>query len=425
MEKKTIGTFIAALRKANGMTQKELAEKLNVSDKTISRWERNDASPDLSVIPVIAEIFGVTCDELLRGERKPVEQRMESITDETTHKGEKEKLRLLKSSFATYKNRTYISMGISGVGIIAAMIGNLALLKAVLGFLLGMIFYVVSAVCQAIFINRAFMAVEDAEIENSEILGYKYNVIMLAEKAFGINVLFFGFTSPLAVVDAYMGLGTDSMLIYGITGSVIALVIYSAICFFINGRLIKNGVCYPDTKTEEKFFHNRNLKLNVCTTTAIVLAFTIFVHVMGSAGIWSASQLADGIIFKDYESFIAYMEQDIPYNGYTSSDTEIQEVAPPAYYDADGEEITEDEALKEQLYDINHNVVCEYIRRNKTVSQISYESKEGDILPIRVRTYEDLRKADAKGNFINVCFCGVYVVEIAAAFVIYFKKRAK
>ena len=305
MEKKTIGTFIAALRKANGMTQKELAEKLNVSDKTISRWERNDASPDLSVIPVIAEIFGVTCDELLRGERKPVEQRMESITDETTRKGEKEKLRLLKSSFATYKNRTYISMGIAGVGIIAAMIGNMALLKAVLGFLLGMIFYVVSAVCQAIFINRAFMAVEDAEIENSEILGYKYNVIMLAEKAFGINVLFFGFTSPLAVVDAYMGLGTDSMLIYGITGSVIALVIYSAICFFINGRLIKNGVCYPDTKTEEKFFHNRNLKLNVCTTTAIVLAFTIFVHVMGSAGIWSASQLADGIIFKDYESFIA------------------------------------------------------------------------------------------------------------------------
>ena len=119
------------------------------------------------------------------------------------------------------------------------------------------------------------------------------------------------------------------------------------------------------------------------------------------------------------------MEQDIPYNGYSSSDTEIQEVAPPAYYNVDGEEITEDEALKEQLHDINHNVVCEYIRRNKTVSQNSYEPKEGNILPIRVRTYEDLRKADAKGNFINVCFCGVYMVEIAAAFVIYFKKRAK
>lgn len=40
MEKKTIGGFIAALRKVNGMTQKDLAERLNVSDKTVSRWER-------------------------------------------------------------------------------------------------------------------------------------------------------------------------------------------------------------------------------------------------------------------------------------------------------------------------------------------------------------------------------------------------
>ena len=39
MEKKTIGALIAALRKANGMTQRELAEKLHVSDKSISRWE--------------------------------------------------------------------------------------------------------------------------------------------------------------------------------------------------------------------------------------------------------------------------------------------------------------------------------------------------------------------------------------------------
>ena len=53
MDKKTIGGFIAVLRKANGMTQKDLAEKLNVSDKSVSRWERDDGAPDLSLIPVI------------------------------------------------------------------------------------------------------------------------------------------------------------------------------------------------------------------------------------------------------------------------------------------------------------------------------------------------------------------------------------
>ena len=72
MEKKTMGSFLAALRRANGMTQKELAERLNVSDKSVSRWERDDGAPDLALIPVIAEVFGVTCDELhgLNGGRR-------------------------------------------------------------------------------------------------------------------------------------------------------------------------------------------------------------------------------------------------------------------------------------------------------------------------------------------------------------------
>lgn len=79
------------------MTQKDLAERLNVSDKTVSRWERDDGAPDLAAIPAIAEIFGVTCDELLRGERKsPEERTVVSKENETTPKGEKQRQRLLK-----------------------------------------------------------------------------------------------------------------------------------------------------------------------------------------------------------------------------------------------------------------------------------------------------------------------------------------
>ncbi len=69
MEKKTMGSFIAALRKANGMTQKDVAEKLAVTDKAVSRWERDEALPDITFLPVLAEMFGVTCDELLKGEK--------------------------------------------------------------------------------------------------------------------------------------------------------------------------------------------------------------------------------------------------------------------------------------------------------------------------------------------------------------------
>lgn len=182
MERKTIGGFLAALRKANGMTQKDLAQKLNVSDKTISRWERDDGTPDLSLIPVIAEIFQVTCDELLRGERKSPEQRMDPLpSPELSEKGEKQRQRLLAVSLSRYRNFTYISMGLSVVGLIAALIGNLAFLRATLGFLMGCIFYAASIVCQAIFLNNAFLGLSDPAPGNEQSLhSFKREVIRLA-----------------------------------------------------------------------------------------------------------------------------------------------------------------------------------------------------------------------------------------------------
>lgn len=79
MENKSIGKFISALRKERGLTQKELGDRLFVSDKTISRWERDDCSPEISLLPLIAEVFDVTTDELLRGERIVVEQSTNNV----------------------------------------------------------------------------------------------------------------------------------------------------------------------------------------------------------------------------------------------------------------------------------------------------------------------------------------------------------
>ena len=64
--KKTLGTMIAELRKQHGMTQLELAEKMGVTDKAVSKWERDLSCPDINSLPTLAEILGVSVDELMQ-----------------------------------------------------------------------------------------------------------------------------------------------------------------------------------------------------------------------------------------------------------------------------------------------------------------------------------------------------------------------
>ena len=68
MDCKKVGSLILELRKEKNMTQKQLADLMNISDKTISKWERGLGCPDISLIPELAQIFGVNIDILLSGE---------------------------------------------------------------------------------------------------------------------------------------------------------------------------------------------------------------------------------------------------------------------------------------------------------------------------------------------------------------------
>ena len=73
MEPGIVGANIKRLRKEKGLSQKELAEKLNVIDKTISRWECGYGLPDVNLLPEIAKIFGISIEELIGEESaKPV-----------------------------------------------------------------------------------------------------------------------------------------------------------------------------------------------------------------------------------------------------------------------------------------------------------------------------------------------------------------
>lgn len=70
MDQKKIGEFICKLRKEKGLTQASLAEKLSISNRTVSKWENGDGMPDVTLLPDLARELGITVDELLSAEKK-------------------------------------------------------------------------------------------------------------------------------------------------------------------------------------------------------------------------------------------------------------------------------------------------------------------------------------------------------------------
>ena len=166
MNEKSIGKFIATLRKANGYTQEELGEILGVSNKTISSWENGNSSPDLSLLPIIADLFNVTCDELIRGEKSKEEK--ETKINKSTIKN------MYKNYYNKYLNSFYISLGLFIAFVLLIIIGviigstsfgdslnNTSTVFFVILTILGIMSYLVGIFYSIINYNNAISKVSD------------------------------------------------------------------------------------------------------------------------------------------------------------------------------------------------------------------------------------------------------------------------
>lgn len=97
IDKERFGAFLAVLRKEKGLTQRALAERLYVSDKAVSKWERGLSLPDVALLTPLSEALGVGVAELLRGERaeRPLETaEVDALVSGALHLGREEELRL-------------------------------------------------------------------------------------------------------------------------------------------------------------------------------------------------------------------------------------------------------------------------------------------------------------------------------------------
>lgn len=300
MQRNTIGTFIAALRKAKGLTQRELAEILNVSDKAVSRWERDESAPDLSLIPVIADLFGITADELLRGQRN---------TDMTNparsaEKAEKQIRNILNRSTTRFQIGCLISGTVALVGLIGAMILNFGFLRAYVGFFVGCIFFIVAALCQTIFqiLCRKAIAMEDVPVEL--LRPARRTLALGAELVFGLILVLFVICLPLVVLPAgtFRGLTVESWLEYGSFFGFIAATVWLTGCTVLNTR--KGYRKKIDWRSPRNRLRLKWLK------KGLLLLLTVLVLHLGSTALLSQNYhlIVRGRKFDNWDDFRRYME---------------------------------------------------------------------------------------------------------------------
>lgn len=199
MENNRMGEFLAALRKSKGYTQQEVADTLGVSNKTVSSWETGASCPDISMLPVLAELYGVTCDELIRGKRLNSE---EELSPAGRKKATERLLQRQKTNLFTI---CWIASGLAGLAFLLTSIVGYAAYKSLLAFFLGLIFHAASVITAVICIRRfRFKAGDPWESEPA--LRFSLSLDKALFWLVFANIAVFGFDLPHAFVPAEAGL---------------------------------------------------------------------------------------------------------------------------------------------------------------------------------------------------------------------------
>ncbi len=115
------------LRKQKGYSQEELANKLNVSRQTVSKWEMGDTTPDMEKLAAISDIFEVSLDELVLGKEK---QTMDNSSATS------EKIKALEEKVLTEDNKKKAKMGVKIAGIVLGVLFAVDVISMILYFIL-------------------------------------------------------------------------------------------------------------------------------------------------------------------------------------------------------------------------------------------------------------------------------------------------
>lgn len=444
MEKKTMGSFMAALRKANGLTQQQVADKLNVSNKTISKWECNDGYPEISMLPVIAELYSVTVDELLRGERiiKTYGAENKDI------KSEERKKFLIEKAKVKFKNYSIVSIILGILSLILAyticdFIYNFNFIW--IGYVIILLLCAVSCAVAFIGFNNFISGLHNEDIieketvtENLEIC-IKYTVIDLF----------------LAIVTL-IGVLLD-VLLSEPSGLYIALPVTSAvggtIVYFIRSFLYKKlNVPLMELSPEQKIYRRKHIKITafvlaIVVAVSILLPFvfawyetsehTTYCYIDGVDYQYSSRQEAEREYhkLKDYVTgkktlyYVTnedYIEETNEYILYVEPLRDVFE------YNKSGYNMVETNTVKEEeLHFKNHKDMEKFKAENVCDDENAYNLQQRNLV------FDDatfsVTYQSGNGNFFNgvrdilpvfiLIGCGMFIVVYIISVIIYFKKK--
>ncbi len=427
MEKKTIGKFISALRKASGMTQKELGEKLFISDKTVSRWECDECTPELSLIPTIAEIFGITTDELLRGERNNPDREptssQESIAKQKA-KSDKQFRLMVDIKNRKYKNLSLISVGITIFGFIAAMIANLGFSEGLIAFCLAAAFCVASEIAQICFaVSARILPDEDDDTYTDKIEAFNTQVVHTAVTVTLFNIALLAFCLPLVTLinGANFGLPFEEWIGYGIVFTAAALVItYIVYKFFVYKILCeKKMIILAEAQKEDIKRDNKLLRKIIFISVAVALSLCVCISVWDVLGLKIAIKKYK---FDNCNDFKIFMESDY--------DTWVKDGY--SYVNEHGNVIIKlpigsDEPQKTYAHIKNSagEIICEYYYNPDLYYRITGTGSSDDRMPVTVIRREDYYRGRQIFHTVETVLYVLIVMDFVVAAGVYLLKINK
>ena len=434
MEKKTFGNFLAILRKAKGMTQKELAELVNVSDKAVSRWERDESMPDILLIPVLADIFEVSCDDLLRGERTVKES-----CQETTEKRIQRTITLIKKSKSKFQAFCMIPIGVALVGFIVSVVLNFSFNRATIGFYSVLTGILLGAVSLAAFYIYFSNDVDTEGLINPEFANYKKYIrdhtlhisyllgillciclplALLGQMSYADYIASMnaqmapvGFEPVEVPNDAVFPMGTIAVglqlktwVLYGGVCGLVGGICSGIINFIIKLQDAKKGrfgVTDDDVKKSKK---------NILSFLKYFLVLVILLSVtFAGSKVFKEKMpkvLEEGRVFYTFEEFKEHMET-IPEDMYWGVVELRQQL----------------DKYKGIIYGDDGEVLCEYRIFNDSVTNIEFG--DNNKLPITVYSEDDILIAKQNVEDLMWIWNMAMFLEFFAVTIVYFKRKNK